>query len=151
LPREDQLAALEALDRVGLLDRALDRVDTLSGGMQQRVGIARALAQQPGLIIADEPVASLDPATAAKVLALLHDICKSDGIAAIVSLHQVELGIDVADRLIGVAHGRIVFDGAPRDFTKGCYRQIYEKAQPRPAAVAAEMSSVIRIPAREEA
>jgi phosphonate transport system ATP-binding protein len=151
LPRDDHFAALEALDRVGLLDRALDRVDTLSGGMQQRVGIARALAQQPELIIADEPVASLDPATAAKVLALLHEICKSDGIAAIVSLHQVELGMNVADRLVGVAHGRIVFDGAPQDFTKGRYRQIYEKAQPRPVATAAETSSVIRIPAREEA
>jgi phosphonate transport system ATP-binding protein len=128
LPRADRIAALAALDRVGLLDRALDRVDTLSGGMQQRVGIARALAQEPRLILADEPVASLDPESATQVLALLHDICKSDRIAAVVSLHQLDLGLGFADRLIGVAQGRIVFDGSTGALTESDYRRIYGEA-----------------------
>jgi phosphonate transport system ATP-binding protein len=146
LPRADRLIALECLDRVGLLDRALDRVDTLSGGMQQRVGIARALAQRPRLILADEPVASLDPTTAAKVLALLHAICTADGITAIVSLHQVELGLSVADRLIGIARGAIVFDGAAASFTAANYQRIYEKAPPparEPAARTTPLRSTI--------
>ncbi|MFX5813250.1 ATP-binding cassette domain-containing protein, partial [Acinetobacter baumannii] len=79
-----------ALDRVGLLHKALTRVDQLSGGQQQRVGIARALTQQPKLILADEPVASLDPATSEKVVEILRQICKEDGISAVVSLHQVD-------------------------------------------------------------
>ncbi|MFN4230546.1 phosphonate ABC transporter ATP-binding protein [Parvibaculum sp.] len=111
LPRADRILALEALDRVGLADRALHRADQLSGGQQQRVGIARALAQQPHVILADEPVASLDPATADKVLALLHRICREDGITAVVSLHQVELARRYGDRIYGLAGGRIVFDG----------------------------------------
>jgi phosphonate transport system ATP-binding protein len=82
--------ALEALERVGLLDKALARADQLSGGQQQRVGIARALVQQPRLILADEPVASLDPATAERVLTLLHGICRADGLTAVVSLHQLD-------------------------------------------------------------
>ncbi|WP_117104757.1 ATP-binding cassette domain-containing protein, partial [Klebsiella pneumoniae] len=82
-----------------LADRALSRVDKLSGGQQQRVGIARALAQQPAIILADEPVASLDPATSVRVLGLLRDICKEDGITAIVSLHQLEYARRFADRV----------------------------------------------------
>ena len=151
LPREDRMAALAALDRVGLLDRALDRVDTLSGGMQQRVGIARALAQDPRLILADEPVASLDPATATKVLALLHDICKTDGIAAVVSLHQIDLGLSFADRLIGVAHGRIMFDGPAGSLDEERYRALYDGARAshegKPAAAPA---ATIRKLAMEE-
>ncbi|MAM93594.1 phosphonate ABC transporter ATP-binding protein [uncultured Parvibaculum sp.] len=111
LPRADRIIGLEALDRVGLADRALQRADQLSGGQQQRVGIARALAQQPHIILADEPVASLDPATADKVLALLHRICREDGITAIVSLHQVDLARRYGDAIYGLAGGRIVFDG----------------------------------------
>lgn len=112
-PVRDRRAALEALDRVHLLDRALTRVDQLSGGQQQRVGLARAFAQEPRIILADEPVASLDPATARHVLALIHDICKAQGIAAVVSLHQVDLAKAFADRIIGIHAGRIVFDGTP--------------------------------------
>src|SRR5262245_51046041 len=125
LPRTDYLIALECLERVGLLDRALDRVDTLSGGGQQRVGIARALAQRPRLILADEPVASLDPTTALHVLGLLHAICKRDRIAAVVSLHQVQLAQEFADRVIGLAQGRVVFDGALRDLAGAGWEQIY--------------------------
>jgi len=88
LPVADRRLCLDCIERVGLLPYALRRADQLSGGQQQRVGIARALAQKPSLILADEPVASLDPETARKVLTLLYDICCSDGISAIVSLHQ---------------------------------------------------------------
>lgn len=115
LPRADQEIALSCLARVGLADKALSRVDKLSGGQQQRVGIARALAQQPAIILADEPVASLDPATSVRVLGLLRDICKEDGITAIVSLHQLEYARRFADRVVGLADSQIVFDAAPRN------------------------------------
>jgi phosphonate transport system ATP-binding protein len=107
----EKLRALDAIARVGLIEYALRRCDQLSGGQQQRVGIARALVQEPALILADEPVASLDPATAERVLGLLHDICKADGITAVVSLHQLEFARRFADRIIGLAKGAVVFDG----------------------------------------
>jgi phosphonate transport system ATP-binding protein len=113
LPRAERRMALECLDRVGLLHKALERAENLSGGEQQRVGIARALVQGPRLILADEPVASLDPATAQRALGLLHRICKEDGLTAVVSLHQLELARAFADRVLGINRGRIVFDGAP--------------------------------------
>jgi phosphonate transport system ATP-binding protein len=125
LPRLDRLHALETLHRVGLLDCALKRVDELSGGQQQRVGIARALAQQPRILLADEPVASLDPTTAMRVLELMHEICKSDGITAIVSLHQVELACQFADRVVGVAGGAIVFDGRATGLSNAVLSAIY--------------------------
>lgn len=99
LPQVDCLIALGSLDRVGLLDRALDRADQLSGG-QQRVGIARAMAQQPSLIWADEPIASLDPTTAAHILTDRRRICREDGITAVVSLHQVDLARQFADQIV---------------------------------------------------
>lgn len=144
LPRADQRIALGALERVGLLDRALTRVDQLSGGQQQRVGIARAVAQQPRLILADEPVASLDPATASRVLDLLRTICKADGITAVVSLHQVDLARAFEDRVIGIQAGAVVFDGAPDQLGEASLDRIYgsrpnvirtledERARPRP-------------------
>lgn len=125
LPRADQRSALGALDRVGLLDRALERIDRLSGGQQQRVGIARALAQEPRLVLADEPVASLDPATAVRVLDLLRGICKADGITAVVSLHQVELARRFADRIVGIRAGAVAFDGEPARFTDTDLHRIY--------------------------
>jgi phosphonate transport system ATP-binding protein len=109
--RADKLLALESLDRVGLIEKALERVDNLSGGQQQRVGIARGLAQQPKIMLADEPVASLDPSSSDKVLSLLQHICREDGLTALVSLHQVELAKKFGDRVIGLADGRVVFDG----------------------------------------
>ncbi|MFN3891927.1 MAG: phosphonate ABC transporter ATP-binding protein [Beijerinckiaceae bacterium] len=126
LPRRDRILALEALDRVGLADRALHRADQLSGGQQQRVGIARAKAQEPELILADEPVASLDPETAVRVLRDLHRICREDGITAIVSLHQLDLARRFADRVIGLAEGRVVFEGAPEDLGKAALDTIYK-------------------------
>jgi phosphonate transport system ATP-binding protein len=109
---EDKHLALAAIERVGLIDKALVRADTLSGGQQQRVGIARALVQQPRLLLADEPVASLDPATAMTVLTLLYSICKTDGLAAVVSLHQVDLARRFADRVVGLSQGAVQFDCA---------------------------------------
>lgn len=113
LNAQEKRLALEALERVGLLDKALARADQLSGGQQQRVGIARALVQQPKLILADEPVASLDPATAERVLSLLHGICRADGLTAVVSLHQLDFARRFGERIIGLAAGRVVFDGPP--------------------------------------
>ena len=132
LPKEEQEIGLHSLERVGLLHKALSRVDQLSGGQQQRVGIARALTQQPRLILADEPVASLDPATADKVVAMLHQICKEDGISAVVSLHQVDLAKRYADRIIGLAHGKLVFDAAPEELTAEQAEALYAQ---RPAIV----------------
>jgi len=117
--------ALDAIERVGLLDYALRRADQLSGGQQQRVGIARALVQEPNLILADEPVASLDPASAGRVLGLLHKICKDDGITAIVSLHQLELAKRYGDRIVALAQGQVVFDGPPQKLGKREITQIY--------------------------
>ncbi len=115
--RHEKELALAAIERVGLLDRALQRTDQLSGGQQQRVGVARALVQQPRTLLADEPVASLDPATAERLLSLMHDICKTDGLTAVVSLHQVEFARRFADRIIGLKGGAIAFDGTPDELT----------------------------------
>jgi phosphonate transport system ATP-binding protein len=126
LARADRQLGLEALERVGLLDRALQRADRLSGGQQQRVGIARALVQEPEIILADEPVASLDPATALRVLSDLHRICREDGITAIVSLHQVDLARQFADHIIGISAGSIVFEGTPDKLDTSDLQKIYE-------------------------
>jgi len=129
--RRDYLLALESLDRVGLLPLAQNRVDTLSGGQQQRVGIARALTQQPRLILADEPVASLDPATARMVLSLLRQVCREDGITAVVSLHQVDLAISFADRMIGLARGEILFDQKPAEIGSNDLERLYHQSNLR--------------------
>lgn len=136
LPEADRRIALACLDRVGLLDRALERVDRLSGGQQQRVGIARALAQQPLAVLADEPVASLDPATARLVLGLIHDVCKADGIAAVVSLHQIDLAREFADRIVGLHAGRIVFDAAPAALDAATLDRLYAGRDPNDARTA---------------
>jgi phosphonate transport system ATP-binding protein len=125
MPEREKQLALEAIERVGLIEYALRRADQLSGGQQQRVGIARALVQEPALILADEPVASLDPATADRVLGLLHSICKADRIAAIVSLHQLEFARRYADRIVGLANGEIVFDGPSSRLGNSEVKRIY--------------------------
>jgi len=130
LARSERRIALECLERVGLLHKALERVDCLSGGQQQRVGIARALAQQPRLMLADEPVASLDPASSRQVLAQLKRFCREDGITTVVSLHQVDLAREYADRIIGLSHGRIVFDAAPAALTPAQAAALYEQKSP---------------------
>ncbi|MFL9823853.1 phosphonate ABC transporter ATP-binding protein [Rhodoplanes sp. SY1] len=139
LPRADRRLALAALDRVGLLDRALERADRLSGGQQQRVGIARAMAQEPTLVLADEPVASLDPGSAERVLSDLHRICREDGITAIVSLHQLAFARRFADRVIALAHGRVVHDGRPAELGPRVLDAIYDTpaADPHPVPLVA--------------
>lgn len=125
LPQADQRLALDCLARVGLREKALTAVQHLSGGQQQRVGIARALVQQPKLMLADEPIASLDPASAHRVLSLLRDICKSDGIAMLLSLHQVEFAREYGDRIIGLSQGRVVFDAPPDRLSLQEVHEIY--------------------------
>ena len=132
LPAAEVNIALQSLERVGLLSKTNERVDNLSGGEQQRVGIARALTQQPRIILADEPVASLDPATANSILSLLHAVCKEKGLLAIVSLHQVELAKTYADRIIGLSAGKIVLDGDSTTLTPQALDRIYNSKKDCP-------------------
>lgn len=124
-PRHDIEIACECLRRVELEEKARERTDTLSGGQKQRVGIARALAQKPKVILADEPVASLDPKTSHKVLTYLKEASQDSGIAVICNLHQVEYAREFGQRIVGVAGGRIVFDGAPDGLSEEVLQRIY--------------------------
>ncbi|MDD4865849.1 MAG: phosphonate ABC transporter ATP-binding protein [Mycobacterium sp.] len=133
--RDDTYRALAALDRVGLLAKASVRADRLSGGEQQRVGIARALTQQPAIVLADEPVASLDPRTATSVMNLLREICRQDGITAVVSLHQVELARRFADRIVGLSAGRLVVDESPSSIDAQQIARIYRRQTDDPQPV----------------
>ena len=108
----------------------------LSGGQQQRVGMARALIQQPRLLLADEPIASLDPNTSLRLLQLLHDICKSDGLTAVISLHQVDFARQFADRIIGLKQGAVVFDGPPQALSERHVKELYEHHQSAQASAA---------------
>jgi len=123
--RDEKRRALTNLERVGLLDHAYKRADQLSGGEQQRVAIARTLMQQPAIILADEPVASLDPRLSRVVLDILKRVCREDGITALVSLHALELTREYADRIIGLKQGQIFFDGRPRDLTDAIVDSVY--------------------------
>ena len=122
---EDKEMALSMLERVGMADYAYTRADQLSGGQKQRVGIARALVQQPALILADEPVASLDPRSSQGVLELLRSAADDLGIACLVSLHQVDYALEFSDRIVGIAHGRECCKGSPADFTDSVLDAIY--------------------------
>jgi len=122
---QDYADARANLERVGLLEKEKQRADTLSGGQQQRVGIARALMQKPELILADEPVASLDPATAHTVLDLLEQMNKRDGMTVLCNLHFLSLARRYADRVIGLKAGRLVFDGSPDEIDDARFREIY--------------------------
>lgn len=124
-PRQDVAIALECLARVELAQKANSRGDQLSGGEQQRVGIARALAQQPAVILCDEPVASLDPKTSRIVLGYLKAICKEEGIAVICNLHQVDYAVEFGERIVGLSGGRVVFDDTPDHLTSEIVHQIY--------------------------
>jgi phosphonate transport system ATP-binding protein len=128
-PHVEKERALAVIERVGMLDWALQRADQLSGGQQQRVGIARALVQHPKLLLADEPIASLDPATAENLLTLLLDVCRNDGLTVIVSLHQVEFARRFADRIIGLKGGAIVFDGTAGQLTPELAKSLYGPIQ----------------------
>ncbi|WP_227425649.1 phosphonate ABC transporter ATP-binding protein [Pengzhenrongella sicca] len=120
-----RLTALQHLDRVGLLAQAYQRSDTLSGGQQQRVAIARALMQDPKILLADEPVASLDPDSSAQVMALIRQIASEAGLTVVCSLHQVDLALSWADRIVGLRDGRVVRDAPAVDYTKAGAMEIY--------------------------
>ncbi|MFC4989005.1 MULTISPECIES: phosphonate ABC transporter ATP-binding protein [Saliphagus] len=124
-PREDKYQALEALETVGLLDEARQRASRMSGGQQQRVGIARALVQNPDILLADEPVASLDPGSAQQVMGYLRTAAERRDLTAISSLHQVNLARKFGERFIGLRDGRKVFDGYREDVTMDVIDEIY--------------------------
>lgn len=123
----------EMLKVVGLTDKALDRCDQLSGGQRQRVAIARALAQSPDIILADEPVAALDPVSAENVMRTLTKVNSVFGVTVVTNLHQLEVAREYCRRVIGINAGRIVFDGKPEELTKDTIDSIY--AHPAGSAV----------------
>ncbi|HSB65489.1 MAG TPA: phosphonate ABC transporter ATP-binding protein [Anaerolineales bacterium] len=127
--KEDRQRAMHALDRVGIADKAYVRADTLSGGQQQRVGIARTLMQEPKLILADEPVASLDPVLSHSILQYL-EVLNKEGITVICSLHFLDLVHRYATRVIGLKDGIKVFEGFPKEIDRARFKEIYgEEAQ----------------------
>ena len=123
--RDEKLRALEALETVGLLDEAQQKARRMSGGQQQRVGIARALVQQPAVLLADEPVASLDPGSAQQVMGYLRTAAEERGLTAVTSLHQVNLARKFGQRFVGLRDGRKVFDGYREELTMDVIDEIY--------------------------
>ncbi|MGL4772240.1 MAG: phosphonate ABC transporter ATP-binding protein [Clostridium sp.] len=123
--KEDKVIALEALDKVGILDKAYIRADQLSGGQQQRVALARTLAQKPEIILADEPVAALDPVTAKEVMDDFKRINKEMNISVLINIHHVDLALEYADRVIGIKAGEIIYDGPADKVDKDVLTSIY--------------------------
>ena len=121
----ERAMAIHALHRLDMDAQALQRAETLSGGQQQRVAIARALMQEPEIVLADEPIASLDPRNAEKVMDALRAINREDGITVLVNLHHLDTARAYCDRIIGMAAGRVVFDGAPPDLSPSLASEIY--------------------------
>ncbi|MCL2849800.1 MAG: phosphonate ABC transporter ATP-binding protein [Micrococcales bacterium] len=147
-PRALRLDALTRLDRVGLLDKAYQRADELSGGQQQRVAIARALMQDPQLLLADEPVASLDPESSAQVMRLVREIAAADGLTVVCSLHQVDIALGWADRIVGLRGGEVVLDTSTDHLSKAQVMQVYRDLEPddsdaRLAALDLELTSAL--------
>ncbi|MEQ6475269.1 phosphonate ABC transporter ATP-binding protein [Comamonas sp. wu1-DMT] len=143
--KQSDIALADAcLQRVGLAHKADERTEALSGGQMQRVGIARALAQQPQLILADEPVASLDPKTARSVLQYLRDATRELGIAVVCNLHQVDYAREFGDRIVGLSQGRMVFDGVPAMLDEAALNAIYS-GEPQPAGHAAEQGGALHV------
>jgi phosphonate transport system ATP-binding protein len=141
--RDDLEAVFENLGRVGIVNKAYARADALSGGQQQRVGIARALMQEPDLMLADEPVASLDPATSHSVMKYLEELNKKDGITVICSLHFLSLARRYGTRVIALKDGTVAFDGKPAEIDERRFKEIYgedaieveigpERSEPQP-------------------
>ena len=124
-PAETQAAAMAALARVGVAEYAAQRANTLSGGQQQRAAIARALVQKAKIVLADEPVASLDPVSARKVMEILRDLNKQDGLTVVVTLHQVDYALRYCDRVIALKAGKMVYDGPPAGLDRKQLIDIY--------------------------
>jgi len=122
---DERARAMDCLDRVGMADRALHRPNALSGGQQQRVAIARMLMQAPKVVIADEPVASLDPKAGREVLDLLWRIVREEGLSMLCTLHQLDLALDYADRIVGMKAGRIEIDAAVAEADRGMLDALY--------------------------
>src|SRR5699024_7946288 len=126
--KEDKLLAYENLQRVNIEGKLYNRADELSGGQQQRVSIARVLTQKPKLILADEPVASLDPPTSHQVMKYLKQINKEDNITTIVNLRFIDMAMEYADRIIGMRAGEVVFDGPASEVTEKTFEEIYGRS-----------------------
>jgi len=131
---EDIATARHNLERLEIGDKAGQRADQLSGGQQQRVGIARALMQQPKLILADEPVASLDPATSRTILEILRRINREDGVTVLCNLHLPELAREYGRRIIAMKAGEITYDGPPAGLTAKVVNDLYEVKKPNEAS-----------------
>jgi len=123
--RRERELAVHNLERVNLLHRATQRADKLSGGEKQRVSIARAMTQQPKILLADEPVASLDPELSVQVLSDLARVAREDKVLTLINIHQVELARQFADRIIGLAQGVVVFDGKAEQLTEAIMDRVY--------------------------
>ena len=126
----DRTLAIRALERLDMVSHGLHRADELSGGQQQRVAIARALVQEPKILLADEPIASLDLRNATIVMDSLIRINREDGITVIGNLHLLQTAKDYCDRIIGMRKGAIVFDGPPADLSPSIAREIYGGGDP---------------------
>ena len=133
--KEDKIKALESLDKVGILDKAYMRADQLSGGQQQRVALARTLTQGPQIILADEPVAALDPVTAKQVMQDFVRINQEMGISILLNINHVELALEYADRIVGIRAGRIVYDGPSANVDQTVLDAIYGDDSPAEASV----------------
>ncbi len=134
--RRDREIALRSLDRVSLADRATSRADRLSGGERQRVAVARALAQEPRVLLADEPVASLDAELARQVMTNLVRVARDEGVPTLITLHDVALARAFCERIVGIARGTTVFAGVPKDLDDTALERIY-RAETEPAGSAA--------------
>ncbi len=130
-PRQDVEKAMQQLERVGIADKADQRADELSGGQQQRVGIARALMQDPEMILADEPVASLDPVLAHSIMKHLEEINQQDGVTVLCSLHFLDIVHRYADRVIALNEGQLVFEGLPTEIDDQKFKDIYGREAER--------------------
>lgn len=135
--KEQKMQALAALDKVGILDKAYTRCDQLSGGQQQRVALARTLNQKPTIILADEPVAALDPVTAKIVMSDFKRVNKDLNITILINIHHVDLALDYADRVIGIRDGEIVYDGPTESVTPEVLDIVY-KGKSAPSSKDAE-------------
>jgi ABC-type glutathione transport system ATPase component len=129
-PKSMRREALECLDRVGLADRAFQRADTLSGGQQQRVAIARTIMQKPKIVLADEPVASLDPEISGQVMDVLFRVCSEENLSVLCSLHQVDLALGWATRLIGLRDGQLVLDKPAQGLSTEEAMAVYQRLDP---------------------